>query len=74
MDVEAAKLIGASIAVFPLFGVGIGLGMLFSSVITAIGRNPSVTETVKGTTLLYFALVEAVALFALVVSLLILFK
>ncbi len=73
MEVEAAKLIGAGIAVIPLLGVGIGLGMLFSSIITAIGRNPSVAEEVKGTGLFYFALVEAIALFALVIALLILF-
>lgn len=73
MDAAAAKLIGAGIAVIPLLGVGIGLGMLFSSVIGAIGRNPSVADQVKGAGLFYFALVEAIALFALVVALLILF-
>ena len=73
MDPQAAKLIGAGSAVLPLLGVGIGLGMLFSSVINAMGRNPSVTDAVKGTALFYFALVEAIALFALVISLLLLF-
>ncbi len=73
METEAAKLIAAGIAVFPLFGVGIALGMLFSSIVTAIGRNPSVADQVKGTGLLYFALIEAIALFALVIALLILF-
>ena len=73
MDAAAAKLIGAGIAVIPLLGVGIGLGLLFSSIITAMGRNPSVTDAVKGTGLFYFALVEAIALFALVVALLLLF-
>ena len=37
MEPQAAKLIGAGIAVLPLLGVGIGLGMLFSSIITAMG-------------------------------------
>jgi F0F1-type ATP synthase membrane subunit c/vacuolar-type H+-ATPase subunit K len=73
MDVQSAKLFGAAIAVLPLFGVGLGLGMLFSSVITAIGRNPGVADTVKGAGMLYFALVEALALFALGIALLILF-
>ena len=74
MDAEAAKMIGAAIAVLPLFGVGLSLGNLFSNIIAAIGRNPSVADTVKGAGLIYFALIEAVALFALVVSLLILFS
>jgi F-type H+-transporting ATPase subunit c len=73
MDAEAAKLIGAGLAVIPLFGVGIGLGMLFSSIINAMGRNPSVADAVKGTGLFYFALIEAIALFALVIALLMLF-
>ena len=73
MEPQAAKLIGAGLAVLPLLGVGIGLGMLFSSVINAMSRNPSVTDAVKGTGLFYFALVEAIALFALVIALLLLF-
>ena len=73
MEPQAAKLIGAGIAVLPLLGVGIGLGMLFSSIINAMARNPSITDAVKSTGLFYFALVEAIALFALVVALLLLF-
>lgn len=73
MEAEAAKLIGAGIAVVPLLGVGVGLGILFASIIEVMGRNPSAAETVKGTGLFYFALVEAIGLFALVIALLILF-
>lgn len=73
METEAAKLIGAALAVIPLLGVGLGLGNLFSSIIQVMGRNPAAAESVKGAGLFYFALVEAIALFALVISLLILF-
>lgn len=73
MEASAAKFIGAGLAVIPLLGVGLGLGMLFSSVINAMGRNPAAAEAVKGTGLFYFALVEAIALFALVIALLMLF-
>jgi len=41
MDAGAAKLIGAGISVIALFGVGMGLGNLFSSLIQSIARNPS---------------------------------
>ncbi|MBW7911396.1 MAG: F0F1 ATP synthase subunit C [Alphaproteobacteria bacterium] len=68
MELESAKMIGAALAVLPLFGVGLGLGMLFSSIINAIGRNPSVAPTVKGAGLLYFALIEATGLFALLIA------
>ena len=52
--------------------VPVGKAMI-GRVVNAIGRNPSVTDTVKGTGLFYFALVEAIALFALVIALLLLF-
>ena len=39
MDIEAAKLIAAAIALMPILGVGIGLGNIFSSYNEAVGRN-----------------------------------
>ena len=73
MEAEAAKLIGAGIAVLPLLGVGIGIGSIFSALVTAIARNPSARDDVFGVGILGFALTEAIALFALVVALLLLF-
>jgi F-type H+-transporting ATPase subunit c len=73
MDPEAAKLIGAGIAVLPLLGVGIGIGNIFSSLVNSIARNPSARDDVFGIGILGFALTEAIALFALVVALLLLF-
>lgn len=73
MDVEAAKMLGAAIAVLPLAGVGLALGNIFSTLLASIARNPSVSGELKGAGLIYFALTEAVALFALIVALLILF-
>ena len=73
MDVEAAKMIGAGIAVLPLLGVGLGIGNIFSSLVNSIARNPSARDSVFGIGILGFALTEAIALFALVVALLMLF-
>ena len=73
MDVAAAKLIGAGIAVIPLFGVGLGLGKLFSSLIESISRNPSAKNDLMSTGMLSFALVESIALLAFVVAMIILF-
>ena len=33
MELEAAKMIGAGLAVLALFGVGIGIGNIFSSLV-----------------------------------------
>lgn len=73
MEAEAAKLIGAGIAVIPLAGVGVGIGAIFSSLISSIARNPAARGEVFGIGILGFALTEAIALFALVVALLLLF-
>ena len=73
MDVAAATKLGAGIAVIALFGVGLGIGNIFSSLITAVSRNPASRDAVFPIGILGFALTEAVALFALVVAILILF-
>jgi len=73
MELEAAKVIGAGLAVIGVIGSGIGMGMVFSAFITAVGRNPAARSEVFTMTMLGFALVEAVALFALVIALVILF-
>ena len=73
MDVEAAKMIGAGLAVIALAGVGVGIGSIFSSLVSSIARNRAARDTVFGIGILGFALTEAIALFALVVALLMLF-
>ncbi len=73
MEIEAAKFIGAGLAVIGVIGAGIGIGNIFASFIQAVGRNPSARDEVFPMTMLGFALVEAIALFALVVALVILF-
>ena len=65
MDVEAAKMLGAGIAVIALMGVGVGIGNIFSTLVASIARNPAARDQVFGIGMLGFALTEAVALFAL---------
>ena len=74
MEVESAKMIGAGIAMSALGGVGIGLGNIFSSLIKSIARNPKARDQIFPAGLLGFAMTEAVALFALLVAFLILYK
>lgn len=73
METEAAKLIAAGIALLPIIGVGIGLGLIFGSYNEAVGRNPGAAELLDKKFFLNFALTEALAIFALVISLVILF-
>lgn len=73
MELEAAKLMAAALALIPIAGVGVGLGLIFSSYNEAVGRNPSSLELLEKKFFLTFALTEALAIFALVISLVILF-
>ena len=68
-----AKNLGAAIAIMPLLGVGIALGNIFGTAIATVGRNPGARDKVFPITILGFAMTEAVALFALLVSFLMLF-
>ncbi|KXV76170.1 ATP synthase subunit C family protein [Acetobacter cerevisiae] len=73
MDIAAAREIGAGIAVIALAGVGIGLGNIFSTLVSSIARNPASRPHVFGLGMLGFALTEAIALLALLIAFLILF-
>lgn len=73
METDAARLIGAGLAVIGLAGVGVGIGSIFASLIGSIARNPAARDQVFPLSMLGFALVEAVALYALLISFLILF-
>lgn len=73
MELEAAKLIASALALIPIAGVGVGLGLIFSSYNNAIGRNPGAADLLEKKFFLTFALTEALAIFALVISLVILF-
>jgi F0F1-type ATP synthase membrane subunit c/vacuolar-type H+-ATPase subunit K len=73
MDLEAAKMIGAGLAAIAIGGVGIGMGTIFGSYVAGSLRNPGAAQQVFGSVILGFALTEALALFALVIALIILF-
>jgi len=74
MIVTAAKLIGAGIATVGLTGAGIGIGTVFGAFIIGLSRNPSLEQKMFKFCLMGFALTEAIALFVLIMSFLILFS
>ena len=48
MDVEAAKMVGAALAIgLGAIGPGAGMGILFSKVVEAIGRNPEAQPKIQ---------------------------
>jgi len=70
---ENAKLIGAGLATLGSGGAGIGVGLVFASLVLSTARNPSLKQQLFGYAILGFALTEAVGLFALMMSFLILY-
>lgn len=73
MDVETAKLFAAALALLPLFGVGLGLGKVFSAFIETVGRNPGAKNDIFQIGMIGAAMTEAIAIFALAVSLILIF-
>ena len=74
MDVEAAKLLGAGLAVLGVNGAALGVGRIFSSLIDSIARNPSAKEDMTKFAFIGAGLTEALGIFALLITILIFFK
>lgn len=54
-------------------GPGIGIGLIGSKAMEAIGRNPEATGKIQSAMILGFAFAEAIAIYALVVALILKF-
>jgi F-type H+-transporting ATPase subunit c len=66
-------MVGAGLGTIALAGVGIGIGLIFSSLLDSVARNPSLAKQLFSYAILGFALTEAIALFAIMIVFLILF-
>ena len=74
MDVEGLKAIGTALAIgLGAIGPGIGIGILGSKAMEAIGRNPEAAGDVRTNMVLGMVFAEAIAIYALVVALIIKF-
>ncbi len=74
INADALKAVAMGIAAgFGVLGPGIGLGILVSKALEAIGRNPEAAGKVQATMFIGIAFVEALAIFALVVAFIIKF-
>ncbi|RIK53963.1 MAG: ATP synthase F0 subunit C [Chloroflexi bacterium] len=74
MEFEAAKELGAALAIgLGTIGPGIGIGLIGSKAMEAMGRNPEAAGTVQTNMILAIAFAESMGIFALVVALLLKF-
>ena len=74
MDAEATKYLGAAISIgVGAIGPGIGIGLLAGKAMEAIGLNPEAPGPVQQNMILGLAFAEAIAIYALVIAIIILF-
>ncbi|MFN2115870.1 MAG: ATP synthase F0 subunit C [Anaerolineae bacterium] len=73
MTPEAAKLIGAGLAMVGTLGPGIGIGILVNGMLNAQGRNPEASGELFTNMILGIVFAESVAIYALVVALILIF-
>jgi F-type H+-transporting ATPase subunit c len=74
MEPEAMKSLAAALAIaIGSLGPGIGLGMIGSKAMEALGRNPEASDSIFVPLILSLAFTEAIGIYALVVALIIKF-
>ena len=68
MELGAAALIGMGLCATGFAGAAIGIGQIFSQTIETVGRQPNAESRVAKYCWIGFALVEAIALYVLVLA------
>lgn len=74
METEGLKALATALAIgFGAVGPGLGIGLLASKAMEAIGRNPEAENKIRTNMILAMAFAEAIAIYALVIALIIKF-
>jgi F-type H+-transporting ATPase subunit c len=74
ISVDVARVLGAGLAIgLGALGPGIGIGLLGMGAMQALGRNPEARGPIMTNMILAIAFAEAVAIYALIVAILLIF-
>jgi len=74
METEAIKMLAAGLAIgLGAIGPGIGIGILGLGAMNALGRNPEARGPIMTNMILAIAFAEAVAIYALVIAVVLIF-
>ncbi|MGB0384977.1 MAG: ATP synthase F0 subunit C [Ardenticatenaceae bacterium] len=74
MDSVGLTNLGAGLAIgFAAIGGGVGVGLVVFAALQAMGRNPEATPEIRVNMFLGIAFAEAVAIYGLVISLILIF-
>ncbi|MGV7221640.1 MAG: ATP synthase subunit C family protein [Nitrospinales bacterium] len=68
MDATAAAYLGMGLCALGFFGAALGIAYIFATTISTVGRQPNAEARVAKYCWIGFALVEAIALYALVIA------
>jgi F-type H+-transporting ATPase subunit c len=71
--ITGLKAIGAGLAMIGAIGAGAGVGIVVGGAVQGIARNPDASGSIQTNMILGIAFAEAIAIYALVVALIILF-
>jgi len=71
--VMGMKLLGAGFAMLGAIGAGVGVGLAAMGGVQAMGRNPDAAPIIQTNMILGMAFAEAVAIYALVVAIILVF-
>jgi len=73
MDASSIKYIAIGLMAFGFLGAAIGVGIIFSSTVSAVARNPSAEGKIFKYAIIGAGLSEAMGLFALVICFMLMF-
>lgn len=73
MDGTSLKYIGVGLMAFGMLGAALGVGNIFSSLLSSIARNPSAGDQLQRMAFIGAGLAEAMGLFSFVVAMLLIF-
>ena len=68
MDATAAAYLGMGLCALGFFGAALGIAYIFATTISTVGRQPNAEARVAKYCWIGFALVEAIALYGLVLA------
>ncbi len=74
MDATSLKFIAVGFMAFGMLGAALGVGNIFSSLLSSIARNPSSGEQLSRMAFIGAGLAEAMGLFSFVIAMLLIFS
>ncbi|MDA1215323.1 MAG: ATP synthase F0 subunit C [Chloroflexi bacterium] len=73
MDFDAARMLAVGLAGLGLAGASVGLGILGSGAMNALGRNPEARAAIVPNMVLALAFTEAIGIYGLITAILLIF-